>query len=266
MKVVRSADGVALAYQDSGQTDGPAVVLCHGLGADGRQFAADAAFFAARGYRVLVPDVRGHGQSGAPAGRNAHDFTIPRLAADMTAILDHAGAERVHWVGNSLGGIVALELLARSPERLQSLATFGTAYALKLPPAAASAVPMLYAVLGRRLAAGITARMTTPDPGARALVGTMLRDFDQHSGRAVAENVRRYDLLANALGYRGPILLIRGGRDRLVNLALQETLHAMQPHPDFTRIDIPEAGHCANLDAPDQVRRALLALWERTGR
>ena len=56
---------------------------------------------------MLVPDIRGHGRSGAPAGLRAEDFSIPRLASDMIALLDDAGAAAVDWVGNSLGGIIA---------------------------------------------------------------------------------------------------------------------------------------------------------------
>jgi 3-oxoadipate enol-lactonase len=50
-----TSDGVGIAYGDSGPVDGVPVVLCHGLAASGLQFAGDAQYFAALGYRVLVP-------------------------------------------------------------------------------------------------------------------------------------------------------------------------------------------------------------------
>lgn len=77
-----SDDGVAIAYGDFGPRNARTIVLCHGLGATGELFAADAAYFAGRGYRVLLPDLRGHGASGKPAGHLQDGFTIECMAAD----------------------------------------------------------------------------------------------------------------------------------------------------------------------------------------
>src|SRR5690606_23714166 len=115
---------------DLGPPAGTPVVLCHGLGAAGEQLAEDARYFAGRGYRVLLPDLRGHGRSGTPVPPTRAAFTIPLMAADLLAMLDDAGVGPVHWVGNSLGGILALELLGAHAARFRTLATFGTAYRL----------------------------------------------------------------------------------------------------------------------------------------
>ena len=254
-------DAIEIAYGDFGPADGQTIVLCHGLCASGRQFAADADYFAGLGYRVLVPDLRGHGRSGKPAGLAAEDFTIPRLAADMVAMLDDAEVNDVHWVGNSLGGIVALSMVELAASRFRSLATFGTSYRLALPPIVPEIFPLIYKLFGRGIVSGVTAQVTTDNVCARKLVKEMLADFDPHAGRAVAENVRRYDLIANAQAYTGPILMIRGGRDRAVNAALGKTLKAMNGRANFTRVDLKTAAHCANLDEPDAVRGTLLDFW-----
>jgi 3-oxoadipate enol-lactonase len=258
---VTTQDGIPIAYGDHGPRRGKAVVLCHGLCASGRQFQSDADYFAHLGYRVLVPDLRGHGASGAPEALAPEAFTLDRLASDMLAMLDDAGAKTVDWVGNSLGGIVALELVARAGERLRSLATFGTSYRLALPPFVPAIFPLIYGIFGRGIVSGMTARATTDDRRGRVLVREMLAAFDPEAGRAVAANVRRYDLIDNALHYPGPILMIRGGRDRAVNAALGSTLRAMQGRDNFRRVDLKAAAHCANLDAPDEVRRTLVDFW-----
>ncbi|MEO7221320.1 MAG: alpha/beta hydrolase, partial [Devosia sp.] len=122
-----SSDGVRLAYEEfgSGNTGTP-LVLCHGIAVNGEQFHEDATWFAARGQRVLVPHLRGHGLSDSPVPVTRERFTIERLAADLVEMLDHAKAPKVHWVGNSLGGIVALDMLKAG--RFETLATFGTSY------------------------------------------------------------------------------------------------------------------------------------------
>lgn len=263
LRSLETDDGVSIAYGDFGPRTGETVVLCHGLCASGRQFQSDAGYFAGLGYRVLVPDLRGHGQSGAPEGLAAEGFTIPRLAADMLAMLDDAGAGAVNWVGNSLGGIVALALVEARAERFRSLATFGTSYRLSLPAFVPQIFPLIYGLFGRGIVSGVTARITTDDVCGRTLVAEMLADFDPHAGQAVAANVRRYDLIDSALSFPGPILMIRGGRDRAVNAALGKTLRAMEGRENFTRVDLKSAAHCANLDAPQEVRQTLVEFWRK---
>ena len=75
--------------------------------------------------------------------------------------------------------------------------------------------------------------------------------------------MRRYDLTANALGFAGPMLILVGGRDHAVNQALRPALKRIGPRANWTVVEIPEGGHCANLDATDAVRAALLGFWGR---
>jgi 3-oxoadipate enol-lactonase len=93
----------------------------------------------------------------------------------------------------------------------------------------------------------------------------MIAAFDPGPGERVAEAVHAYDLRPPAQQFAGPVLLIRGGKDRAVNLGLGSTFAAMAGHRDFQRIDLPEGGHCANLDAPNEMRAALDAFWRRAG-
>lgn len=254
-------DGTRLAYRDFGPRDGETVVLCHGLCASSAQFLADAEHFAASGYRVLVPDIRGHGASAAPAAISAKTYAIATMADDMAGLLDHAGADRVHWVGNSLGGIIALELVGRQPERLASLALFGTAFALKLPAMVSPVLPLLYSLLGRDLLSRVTAINTTRHKPARPLIAAMTRAFDPRVGAAISAHVRRYDLLDNALAYAGPVQVLVGGRDTAVNLALKPTLKRIMPRDNWIVTDLPMGGHCANLDATQAWRAALERFW-----
>ncbi len=264
MPIYKSSDGVRLVYENLGPVEGQPVVLCHGLGAAGEQMMEDARFFAGEGYRVLVPDLRGHGRSDRPAKLAAETLSIARLAADALELLDHAGAPRVHWVGNSLGGILALALLPANENRFRTLATFGTAYRLDLPaPLATATISAGYALLGPRLTGELTALMTTRNRKARPLIARLIRNLDPQVASTLAGNLARYDLRANASAARLPILLMRGGRDRSINAALRGTLPALEGRPNFTLAELPEGGHCANLDATEAWRSALLEFWRR---
>lgn len=255
-KQFTSSDGVVLCYDDIGPAHGAPVVLCHGLAAQALQFADDAAFLASKGHRVLVPDLRGHGRSGAPA-IEPQNFTITRLAADLGEMLDDADAGPVHWVGNSLGGIVALEMLPAA--RFATLTTFGTAYALGLPKIGGHhLVTASHAVLGGEAMAMLGSRSVTRDPAAQELIARMLRLSRPEVTAVLAGVLTQYDLIANALAATLPILMLRGGRDGLVNAALGPTLRAMRRRPNFKLLELHEGGHCANLDAREAFRAGLL--------
>lgn len=255
---LEAGDGTTLHYRLAGPQGGVALLLCHGLGADGTQFAADAGWFAGQGFRVLVPDLRGHGASGMPTAIAAAAFAPSRLRADLYAMLDHAGMDRVHWVGNSLGGILGLGAAETTPGRLNSLTLFGTALALDLPAAGWPFILIDY-VPGRRLAAWLTARNTTWNATARPLIAAMLGRYDARATAHIVDHIRRYDLKAAAMGWAGPGLVLAGGRDKAVNRALLGQLDLLRDRPNWTIEHLPEGGHCANLDATEAWRDAVLS-------
>lgn len=254
----RTSDGVDLFWFDYGRQDARPLALVHGLAAGADQFDADARFFAHEGFRVIAPDLRGHGRSGkAPAGA-PEGYTISRMARDLLEIFDDAQTGPLDYVGNSLGGILALHLAKDHGHRFRSLTTFGTAPALRLPKATGALIPLSYRIAGRGLTARLTAHTTTPNKDARPIVEKLVRDFDPAVGEAVARAVSRYDLLGNAMGYAGPWLIVRGALDRAVNTALDPALKKLEHKRNVAIVRMPGAGHCANLDQPDLFRQTLL--------
>src|SRR3954453_17919765 len=104
-----------LAYTDEGP--GPAVVLLHGFPL-GRGMWKEQVSGIGSMYRVIAPDLRGHGDSPAPEG----DYTIDEMADDVVELLDTLSLDGPVVVGGlSMGGYVALSLVARYPERVRAL-------------------------------------------------------------------------------------------------------------------------------------------------
>jgi pimeloyl-ACP methyl ester carboxylesterase len=256
-------DGVRIAFGDVGPKDGPVVFLVHGLAASGMQFTADAHFFANLGYRVIVPDLRGHGRSGKPTHMSVEALSIPELSKDMLAIADHIGAAQYHYVGNSLGGIIALWALEDHRQRFRSFASFGTTYSLKTPKAGVGVLKWIYKIMGPNLIGKLGAVGTTKNKQARPLVRAMLSAIDIDVVTSIVGHVGNYDLIDRAIAYNGPIMMLRCGLDKSVNAALGPTLSAMEPRDNFMLIEVPKGGHCANLDATDRVRQYLLEFWQR---
>ena len=98
------------------QTD--TIWLQHGVGRSSRFWYHWVPALAGR-YRVVRRDLRGHGQSSDP-GRD-HKWSIDELIDDMKSFLDALGLDRVHYVGESIGGILGAVFAAKWPERLKSL-------------------------------------------------------------------------------------------------------------------------------------------------
>src|SRR4051812_10043432 len=105
-----------LHHHVSGRADRPTVVLGGSIGSTSASWEPQRAALAAN-FQVLAYDHRGHGHSPAPAG----PYTIEALAADVLAVLDDLDVRQAHWVGLSLGGMVAQHVAARSPQRVDRL-------------------------------------------------------------------------------------------------------------------------------------------------
>ncbi len=264
-RTLRTDDGALIHYGLAGPDGGEPVLLCHGLGAGSAQFGADMAHFAARGYRVIAPDLRGHGASGVPQSVMPEAFSPERLRADLYALLDHEGMGKVHFVGNSLGGILGLGVAREQPERLASLTIFGTALALDVP-AAGWMFRAMDRFPGRTAMAWLTAQTTTANRAARPLIADLLRRYDGRAAGHIVDHIRHYDLKDAALGWRGPGLVLLGGRDHAVNKALKGQIGALASRANWQTADLPQGGHCANLDATDAWRNALLNFWSSAAR
>lgn len=106
-----SRDGVRLAVEESGNPGGPTIIFVHGLLGSRLNWGAQVQSAELSGYRIITYDLRGHGQSGKPAGAEPyHDGQ--RWADDLDAVIKASHARRPVVVGWSLGGVVISNYLA----------------------------------------------------------------------------------------------------------------------------------------------------------
>lgn len=108
-----------LSYESSGATDGIPVLALHDLLVDRGQLRPLAAALTDAGYRLTLPDARGHGASPMISGQG---YAARQLAADVQAVLDAEGLRAVRVAAFGWGAAIALELAAMAPERVVSLA------------------------------------------------------------------------------------------------------------------------------------------------
>ena len=127
-----TADGLKLAYYIDDFTDPwrkpDTLLLLHAdMGNSRRWFQWVPRL--TREYRVVRLDLRGHGNSEIP--KPTDDFSLSLLVSDALALLDLVGVLNAHIVGNSAGGYVSQQLAIRHPQRVKTLALFGSTPGLK---------------------------------------------------------------------------------------------------------------------------------------
>ena len=103
-----------LHVHEWGDPSAPPVVCLHGVTAHGGRFKQLAEERWAEHFRVIAPDLRGHGHSGWEP-----PWTFATHVADVIETIDDLGLEQADWVGHSFGGRLLLELAARHPERMR---------------------------------------------------------------------------------------------------------------------------------------------------
>jgi pimeloyl-ACP methyl ester carboxylesterase len=121
-------NGVKFSYRQLG--DGPDVVLVHGLASNMAFWPMPVLRRLAARFRLTLYDLRGHGRSEMPPS----GYTTAEMAADLDALLDHAGVTQAHLVGHSYGAAIALSLASAWPERVLSL-TLADAVIAAIQPA-----------------------------------------------------------------------------------------------------------------------------------
>lgn len=114
-------DDIRLYWKLEGAGDLPPLVLLNSIGTDMGLWDAVVPFLRS-GFRLLRIDTRGHGASDAPAG----DYSLAMLADDVAGVMAAAGIDRAAIAGVSLGGMMAMELALRHPDRVAALALICT--------------------------------------------------------------------------------------------------------------------------------------------
>ena len=117
-------DGLRFPVVDSGDPAGAVVVLLHGFPQLPSSFAAVADHLHDSGLRTLVPTARGYAPEARPTRRR--EYAAAETAADVVALLDAAGVDRVHLVGHDWGGAQAWATAAAYPDRIASLTALST--------------------------------------------------------------------------------------------------------------------------------------------
>jgi len=120
--------GVPIHVEVTGPDDGHPVLLIHGFPDSGRLWSKQVGPLSDAGHRVIVPDLRGYGQSGKPDDVDSYNLMF--LAADMGAVLDHLGVAKASVVGHDWGAAVAWGIASLAPDRVNKLVALSVGHPL----------------------------------------------------------------------------------------------------------------------------------------
>lgn len=246
-----------------GPVAAPALLLVHGWGGDGREWSVHAETLADR-FRVIVPDLRGHGRSEVPE----HGNTPLEMADDLAALVAVLGNGPMMAVGHSMGGQVVNLLAVRHPQLVRSVVAFDPAHGAHglevdgIPGRLAA-----YREQGGRAAADFVAAAFSPQapPGLRtAHLRTLLGTPDHVIAQAYAgmyTDPGAVGIRAHSEAYlrRRPHLALTVWTSAEAAEWERNTLHV-----PGSRVELwPGVGHYLHEECPDRATR-LIREWSGT--
>ena len=118
------ANGINIHFAEKGQ--GPIILFLHGFPEFWYSWRHQIHALASLGYRAVAPDLRGYGDSEAPADVNS--YTCFHLVGDLIGLLDAIAADKVLVVGHDWGAIIAWYLCLFRPDRVKALVNLSVAF------------------------------------------------------------------------------------------------------------------------------------------
>lgn len=258
--------GDRVAYQDEG-TGSDALLLIHGMAGSSQAWRSVIPPLSRR-YRVVAPDLLGHGQSAKPRG----DYSLGAFAVWLRDLLDELGISRATIIGQSLGGGVAMQLVYQHPdycERLVLISSGGlgpdVGWTLRMlsAPGAELILPLVaprqVMSAGNKLrswfsTAGIqsprgaemwSAYSSLSDGQTRQAFLRTLRSVVDHRGQAVSA-LNRLHLTADL-----PTMVIWGDHDRIIPVEHGYAIHEARPG---SRLEVlTGVGHFPHVERPGEV-------------
>ncbi len=257
------SDDAEIAYCVAGE--GPPLILLHPFPAN-HEFWLPVAQVLATRYHVILPDLRGHGESGVGEG----PATMAKHASDIARVMDDADIGRAPLVGVSIGGYVLFEFWRRNRGRVAALGFCNT----KAPADSAEAragrlqaasdvlergtEPFFESMIPRLL--GRTTRETRPDlvEGALRMMRKMSPEDVAQVQRGMAERPDSVDTLKTI---NVPTLIVTGDEDILTGVNEAEL---MRQHISGSQLRvIPKAGHYSPWEQPEEAGKLLLQFLDR---
>jgi pimeloyl-ACP methyl ester carboxylesterase len=204
---------------------GPPLLLVHGLMVTGEMFEPIIGHLASR-YRVIVPDLRGHGRS----RELPPPYTAEQLASDLARLLDHLSIESTAVLGYSQGGAIAQQLVLDFPNRCRRLVlacTYAFNMATFREKLEGHLVPLLIRILGMRRFAQLVISQGLKQVGRERAVWVvdLIARQDRDLMVSAWRETMAFDSRSRLAGIKCQTLVIAGSDDQAVPIHHARTIH-----------------------------------------
>jgi len=253
IKMFTTINNLRLSFIDEGK--GQTILFVHGFPFSRAIWQPQMTAFA-KTHRVIAPDLRGHGESSAPAGI----YTMNTFAEDLHALIEERKCGPVVLVGHSMGGYISFAFYRKFPSKVRALILFCTrasadseegktarenlAQRAERQGPAAVAEQMLPKMLAPATAA------SRPDLVAQLRDLMLATSVNGLAGslRGMAARPGSVELLSKIAV---PVLVVAGANDLIIPASETETMARTIPNAELAMIS--HAGHLASLENPDEV-------------
>ncbi len=258
------ANGIDINYEIEGE--GPWVTMSHSLACNLHMWDDQMAVLTKK-YKVLRFDTRGHGQSDAPAG----EYTLEQMADDAKALLDALQIRQTHWVGLSMGGMIAQAFVLKYPGVFQSMVLADTT-SRRPPDAAKMWGDRVTAAKEKGMAALVEptlARWFT-EPYRNTRKDVMERIAKDIRGTPVAgfagccQAISKVDYLDRLKDIKVPSLIMVGEHDHGTPPEAARAIHQNLAGSDLKII--PSAAHLSNIEQVQIFNDAMMSFLDRVSK
>lgn len=269
--------GHPVCYLTGGE--GETLLLIHGIAGSCNTFQGVLEGLAER-YRVIAPDLMGHGQSGKPRG----DYSLGAHASGLRDLMEMLEIPSATIIGHSLGGGVAMQLAYQFPKRCERLVLvasggLGPEVTPLLRAATLPGTDLALSIATSERAKGVYRKVLSPfrrlNLKARPTAGHVLEHVaclqDPEARHAFIHTVRSVmDLKGQRIDARNrlyladhvPMMIVWGDRDRFIPVKHGQEAHALLPK---SRLEVFEgAGHFPHLDDPERFVEVILDFVDST--
>lgn len=248
-----------LRSENKSANSSEAIVMLHGAVSDKTSWIRLAKHFRSK-YPLVIPDLPGHGKSSSNINL---DYSINAQTTRVKELLTALGIKRVHLIGNSMGGAIAMRLAATSPNLVSSLVLIDTAGVEASPSWLRQHVsdtginPMTELRDASDYRAMMRIGMEAPPYIPGIIISALARDFVKRKAinQKIAKDIEQDSDQTGALSkILAPSLIIWGAADKVMHVDNAEFLH--QRLANSRKIVMEKIGHVPMVEAPKQVASA----------
>jgi 3-oxoadipate enol-lactonase len=256
-------NGITMHYELEGPKSAPVVTLSHSLATDMSMWDPQVAVLKST-YRVLRYDTRGHGGTDAPEG----PCTLEQLADDVKALLQVLGIPHTHFIGISMGGMIAQTLALKDPGMLRSLILCDTSS--RIPE---EALPIWEERIGLAQKQGMDAlvdstmeRWFTPPFRGKPIpvlekIRGMIRNTPLKGYVGCSRAIMKLNLTERLSEIALPTLIIVGEEDPGTPVTASQAIHKQIKGSEL--VILKSAAHLSNIEQQDAFNTAVLGFLRR---